>query len=587
MKENIILFGASKLGKIAKEYLEGQYRIAGFCDNDRNKWGKQFEGYPVVSVDDLVDIKAKIIIASTYHSEISKQLIELGFDNFEVFSISLTRPEKLSGTLKENANTQILKTQSTDIIFNDGDFVAIYNQVKEYTMTSLERIYALYQSVKYVIENNVPGDFVECGVWRGGSAMVMALTLNALNTSTKNIYLYDTFSGMTEPKEVDVDFRGVKAKDQLLDVSCCAGLEEVKVNLRRTGYSDEKIFFIEGPVERTIPSVIPETISLLRLDTDWYESTYHELKHLYPVLSQRGVLLIDDYGHWNGAKEAVDQYFRENNIDMLLNTVDYTGRLGIKGKGNVMNCLNLGCGGHFHPDWVNVDFTQTGPGVIAHNLVEGIPFEDNTFDVVYHSHLLEHFPKIKGEEFMKECYRVLRPGGILRVAVPDLEQICRLYIDALEKASTGDEEWQHNYDWILLEMYDQCMRNYSGGEMIKYLMREPFSNEQFVSNRLGSFYQTLKGWIAPLKTRIQKENTISKTDLTTEEIGRFRKGGEIHQWMYDRYSLKRLFVKTGFRDIQLREANESYIGDWSKYCLDTEPDGTVYKADSLYMEGIK
>jgi predicted SAM-dependent methyltransferase len=373
MIEDIILFGASKLGKIAKDYFEGQYNIIGFCDNDRNKWGKQFEGYSVVSVDDLVDIKAKIIIASTYHSEISKQLIELGFDNFEVFSISLTRPEKLSGSLKENKNA------------GERDFVAIYPQVKK----------------------------------------------------------------------------------------------------------------------------------------------------------------------------------------------------------DVMNYLNLGCGGRFHSDWVNVDFSQTGPGVIAHNLAEGIPFVDNTFDVVYHSHLLEHFPKIKGEEFMKECYRVLRPGGILRVAVPDLEQICRLYIDVLEKASTGDEDWQHNYDWILLEMYDQCVRNQSGGEMLKYLMQEPLSNEQFVSNRLGSFYKTLKGWLAPLKTRIQKENTISKTDLTTEEIGRFRKGGEIHQWMYDRYSLKRLFVKIGFRDIRLREANESYIGDWSKYCLDTEPDETVYKADSLYMEGIK
>ncbi len=119
-----------------------------------------------------------------------------------------------------------------------------------------------------------------------------------------------------------------------------------------------------------------------------------------------------------------------------------------------MNFLNLGCGQRFHPDWTNIDFSSTNEGVIAHNLNQGIPFPDNFFDVVYHSHVLEHFSKAEAELFLKECYRVLRPKGIIRVVVPDLENIAKTYLTALEKIDSGDYEWIANYEWILLEMFD-------------------------------------------------------------------------------------------------------------------------------------
>ncbi|HEY9706602.1 MAG TPA: methyltransferase domain-containing protein, partial [Oculatellaceae cyanobacterium] len=150
-----------------------------------------------------------------------------------------------------------------------------------------------------------------------------------------------------------------------------------------------------------------------------------------------------------------------------------------------MNYLNLGCGRRFHPAWTNVDFVSTGEGVIAHNLTNGIPFPDASFDVVYHSHVLEHFPKTEAEVFLRECYRVLRPQGVLRVVVPDLEQIARTYLIALEQASSGSQEWASNYEWILLEMYDQTQRNHSGGEMAAYLFKENIPNQEFVLKRYG------------------------------------------------------------------------------------------------------
>lgn len=252
-----------------------------------------------------------------------------------------------------------------------------------------------------------------------------------------------------------------------------------------------------------------------------------------------------------------------------------------------MQLLNLGCGGRYHPDWVNADFHVTGAGVISHNLVKGIPFANDTFDVVYHSHLLEHFPRAQAHFFMSECYRVLRSGGILRVVVPNLEQICRVYLQALDKAEEGDKEWQCNYEWIMLELYDQCVRNQSGGEMLKYLLPETITNENFIAQRLGSFFNVLMEGIRPLKKNNATQNIYRDTELTEEQIGRFRKSGEIHQWMYDRYSLRILFEKVGFNGISLRTAFDSYLPEWRQYNLDSEPDGTQYKADSLYMEATK
>jgi O-methyltransferase len=220
----------------------------------------------------------------------------------------------------------------------EHDFINMASLCSPYTMTSVERMYSIFKCVEYIIKSNIVGDFVECGVWKGGSAMMMAYTLLNLNTTDRTIYLYDTFEGMPEPSENDINLNHKSAKKIYLSKKNSENgsnwlrseLEDVKNNLYATGYPKDKIILVKGKVEQTIPSTGPEKIALLRLDTDWYESTKHELQHLYPILSERGVLIIDDYGHWLGCKQAVDEYVSENNINILLNRIDYTGRLGIK-----------------------------------------------------------------------------------------------------------------------------------------------------------------------------------------------------------------------------------------------------------------
>jgi len=208
--------------------------------------------------------------------------------------------------------------------------------VRPFTMTSRERVFALRSAVEYVIGSEIPGAIVECGVWKGGSMMAVAKTLMEKGTQ-RTLYLFDTFDGMTEPSDADKDFRGVSATERLRhadrNTSLMWGyspLDEVKNNIRKTGYDEQLCVFVEGRVEQTIPDRAPPEIALLRLDTDWYESTSHEMQHLFPRLSVGGVLLIDDYGHWQGARKAVDQYLTENEVKLLLHRIDYTGRIGIK-----------------------------------------------------------------------------------------------------------------------------------------------------------------------------------------------------------------------------------------------------------------
>lgn len=203
-------------------------------------------------------------------------------------------------------------------------------------MTTRERQYALYKAVEYIVVNQIEGDIVECGVWKGGSSMLIADALVRMHDSGRALYLYDTFAGMSEPSEIDVS-SGVRALDKWKERQgdgCntwdYAPLEEVKKNLAQTGYPEQNIHYVIGKVEDTIPATMPETISLLRLDTDWYESTKHELTHLFPRLSKDGVIIIDDYGHWEGAKAAVDEYLKENGVRLFLNSIDDTGRLAIK-----------------------------------------------------------------------------------------------------------------------------------------------------------------------------------------------------------------------------------------------------------------
>lgn len=217
------------------------------------------------------------------------------------------------------------------------EFMELKSKCSNFTMTSLENLYYVHNSVKHIVKYNIPGSFVECGVWKGGNVMMMALTLLKLGINDRKIYLYDTFEGMSEPTDKDYTFDHQDAKDEWKDSQkddhnewCYSSLDEVKDNVYSTGYPKENFIFVKGKVEDTLPGTMPEQIALLRLDTDWFESTYQELIHLYPLLTKNGFLVIDDYGHWEGARQAVDKYFQEKKIDLYLNRIDYTARGGIK-----------------------------------------------------------------------------------------------------------------------------------------------------------------------------------------------------------------------------------------------------------------
>jgi O-methyltransferase len=219
--------------------------------------------------------------------------------------------------------------------FDDAD-KELYRRVGPYTMTTPPRVYALVRAVEYVAARDVPGAIVECGVWRGGSMMAAALTLLRLGVSDRELYLYDTFAGMPPPTEVDTTRSGERAADLLArgdessHIWAIASLGDVREAILSVGYPENRIHFVEGLVEETLPATAPQEIALLRLDTDWYRSTKHELEHLYPRLASGGVLILDDYGHWQGARRAVDEYLAENGLALLLNRIDGTARIAVK-----------------------------------------------------------------------------------------------------------------------------------------------------------------------------------------------------------------------------------------------------------------
>jgi predicted SAM-dependent methyltransferase len=249
--------------------------------------------------------------------------------------------------------------------------------------------------------------------------------------------------------------------------------------------------------------------------------------------------------------------------------------------------LNLGCGSQVHPEWTNVDIMPRHPGVINHDLNKQMPFEDESFEAVYHSHVLEHLTKEQGKAFLAECFRVLKHGGILRVVVPDLERIARLYLENLDKAEEGDERASARHEWMLLELLDQMVRETSGGEMGRYFQLNPMPAEDFVIERFG--HQVLEV-IKPMRANpAVKNQTVPPLlkQIDAMEAARFRQSGEIHKWMYDRRSLGRLMADSGFSQISVRRADESVIPDFGKYHFDRMPDGSTRKPDSLFMEAVK
>lgn len=270
--------------------------------------------------------------------------------------------------------------------------------------------------------------------------------------------------------------------------------------------------------------------------------------------------------------------------------------------------LNVGCGNKFHPDWVNVDMHPNHPDVLHCNLMQGIPFPDNSFEVVYHSQVLEHFPRDRAPDFLRECHRVLKPGGILRVVVPDLENIVDEYKKHLRQLKKGsNKKTAASYDWVVLELLDQSVRHHSGGMMAEYLQQKPLPNQKYIVERIGApgsanIEQHYAGQRKSLGQLVKKHGLfglLAKALRLTQErvkglllgeryrIGRFRTGGEIHLWMYDSFSLPRLLKACQFKQIKIQKPTRSDIADWSSYHLDMNQDGQIYDPTSLFVEARK
>ncbi|MGI9607523.1 MAG: class I SAM-dependent methyltransferase [Acidimicrobiales bacterium] len=231
--------------------------------------------------------------------------------------------------------------------FEDPVFRRIWDSVEPYTMTSPARGFALYQAVRYLCDRRLAGNIVESGVWRGGSSMIIALTLIECGDESRELWMFDTYGGMPEPEPIDVDLHGRSASElmeadaahrETSDVWAIADLETVRENMESTGYPMDRVHLIEGDVRTTAAVTRTGTLALLRLDTDWHSSTAAELRHFWPRLNQHGVLLIDDYGHWQGSRVAVDDFFFGDDAEakpILLQPVDYTGRSAIRSEPNL------------------------------------------------------------------------------------------------------------------------------------------------------------------------------------------------------------------------------------------------------------
>lgn len=220
----------------------------------------------------------------------------------------------------------------------DAAFAEIYERCRLFSMTSRERLYAVYKAVEYVQAARIEGAFVECGVWRGGSMMVAAEALRLFGGPSRDVHLFDTYEGLPQPDEADADIwgndsRGWWAEKKTSERSsdwARSHIDEVRANMASTGYPPERIRYVKGMVEDTLPAEAPDRIAFLRLDTDWYSSTRHEMEHLFPRLVPNGIIIIDDYGHFRGARKAVDEYLAAHRIPLMLTRIDYTGRIAVK-----------------------------------------------------------------------------------------------------------------------------------------------------------------------------------------------------------------------------------------------------------------
>ncbi|MBF9059793.1 methyltransferase domain-containing protein [Rhodobacterales bacterium HKCCSP123] len=274
--------------------------------------------------------------------------------------------------------------------------------------------------------------------------------------------------------------------------------------------------------------------------------------------------------------------------------------------------INLGCGGRYRRDWINMDFVPRPPHVMGHDLSKPLPFAEGTADMIYASHVLEHFNRYDGLRLLKECHRVLAPTAVIRIIVPDLEAIARNYLRCLEARRADNRIDPADHLWSVLTMIDQLSRNQSGGEMIEFLRERQAEMLENVFRLEGPEIATLHarlthpGDVPPVadRPRLASRRSIVRALVLRAKllmlrfilgpegeevarIGKFRLSGEVHYWMYDSVSLGSALEDAGFTDVVVREAHESYLPGWADEHLDTEPGGHVYKPLSLFMEARK
>ena len=270
--------------------------------------------------------------------------------------------------------------------------------------------------------------------------------------------------------------------------------------------------------------------------------------------------------------------------------------------------INLGCGNRFHKDWVNADLIHDHSDIDYVDLREPLPYADNIFEVVYHSNVLEHLTRYQGRNFLEECYRVLKEGGIFRILVPDLERCAKDYLASLERvrneASVVNVE---AHLWMQTELIDQCARNKSGGEMMQVIKEVAEETVPFIIDRIGNEGRQLvaclrranskkndnysqrsgNSFFKKLKNKLSRKTCLSEEMKNSLQVGNFRLGGEVHQWMYDSFSLHNLLDQIGFKNIRVLDHYKSGIIDFSKYLLDVDLDGNPNKPDSLVIEASK
>lgn len=263
--------------------------------------------------------------------------------------------------------------------------------------------------------------------------------------------------------------------------------------------------------------------------------------------------------------------------------------------------LNLACGSKVSRvgSWTNVDFQSPVDGVIEMNILKGLSFAESTFDAVYSAQFIEHLTLDEGEKVLKEVARVMKPGGVIRLVTPDLEELSRTYLQFLDQLkTTSDTEMANRYDWVRMELFDQIVRDHSGGETPAFLAGCDEATKRYIVDRIG---YTATTFFAPegaqrrkltLGLLLRKANRIPRKLLQlagnliapeSMRVGRFRRSGEVHRYMHDVYSLTRLLQKAGFHTVVRVDAHSSAIPDWEQYDLDVVG-GIVDGPLALYVE---